>query len=405
MPNSAARKLKKKDDTPSVWTKRIRAAAVGVLVGVGCLGLAAFVVVHWAERQIFTTDNWVALVSPLPRQPVVSDALGSTISDKVFEAAPVEQEISDALPPRAAFLAKPLASQLKTITTNSARKLVAGDAFQSIWSGANRLAMNRLVSTARNKESPVQAKINQKFDIDISDASGGLRKALGAASNALPALQPAANKAIDISTDLKARPHRLHQVVRSTDTLSVILPLLVVACFLSALAFSNHRRHTALAFAITTIVFMLAELIAIKWLRQETISQVNNLANIPAVTYIYDSLVGWLRHMIYWVLAAMVIAIGGILLGGPADWAVSARKFMRLHNIGNSRAMLKWRQARLWVRQWRGYLWLGASVLVLVSLVTIVPVVNGRSILNALLLVISLCAAVQITASPRKTIK
>ncbi|MET0980216.1 MAG: hypothetical protein ABWX90_03110 [Candidatus Saccharimonadales bacterium] len=400
MPNSATKKTSEKNhSTRGGWKSRLRMVAVDVLVGAACLGLGIFVVVHWVERQIFTTDNWVALVSPLPKQPIVSDALGSYISDQVFSSVSVEQKIADALPPQAAFLAAPLSAQLKTITTNSARKLVASDAFQTIWSGANRLAMNRLVSTARGQEPLIQSTINQKFNINISDSLGGLRQALGRASEAIPALQPAADKAVDISTDLKARPHQLRQAVRTADALAVLLPLLIAACLLAALALSSHRRHTALLFAITTIILMLVELISIKWLRQGAIDQVRDPAYISAVGYIYDSLVAWLRQMIYWIIAGATIFVGGLLLGGPASWAVSARKLVRLDRVNASRFMVKWREARSWTGRWKGYLWLGIVVLILIGLVAFTSI-NNQSVINAALLAISLCALIQIIASP-----
>jgi hypothetical protein len=86
----------------------LRAGIVMLFAVVSCLALSAYVVVHWTERQILTTDNWVALVSPLPKEPVVSTALGSFIGSKVFDSAAVEGKVTDALPPKAEFLAGPI---------------------------------------------------------------------------------------------------------------------------------------------------------------------------------------------------------------------------------------------------------------------------------------------------------
>src|SRR5437660_702671 len=98
------------------WRHRLRSAVTALLVISGCLSFSALVAVHWAERQIFTTDNWVAMVTPWPKQPAVYNALGSFISDQVFTNAPIQAEIADALPPKAAFLAGPLTGQLKSLT-------------------------------------------------------------------------------------------------------------------------------------------------------------------------------------------------------------------------------------------------------------------------------------------------
>ena len=84
-----------------------------LFIAVTCLALGAYSIVRWSEHQVLTTDNWVAFVSPLPKQPVVYTALGSYVSAQVFQAASVQQEIANALPPRAAFLASPLTDQLR----------------------------------------------------------------------------------------------------------------------------------------------------------------------------------------------------------------------------------------------------------------------------------------------------
>jgi hypothetical protein len=378
------------------WWRRL---AIGILIGVAGLALAAYVPVHWAERQVLNTDNWVALVSPWPKNPKVATALGNYISNQVFVTPAVQQKISDALPPRAGFLAGPLAGQLKTLTDNTARKLVASDAFQTIWTGANRAAMNRLLGSARGQTPPLQAKINQKFDIDISGSSGKLSQSLGKAAEAIPALQPASQKVIDVSTDLKTRPKRVQQFVKTTDTLARVLPMLAIAALLSALALSSRRRRTLMTGATTILVFMLLELIALKWLRQTTLEQVHNPANLPAVSYIYDSLVAWLRHMIYWILAAMIVLITWLWAAGPAGWAESTRAYLRLERFRQARLLISWHDFRFRVKRHEYYLWLAALILVLVIVAALADV-NGRVVINSGLLLISLWALLHIIATP-----
>lgn len=383
----------------STTARRLKTLCTILLVTVGCVAFGAYVVVHWAERQVFNTDNWVALVSPLPKQPVVSDALGNYVSQQVFSAVPVQQKITDALPPAAGFLAAPLSSQLQSITTHTAQKLVASDAFQTIWTGANRVAMNRLLATARGQPTPLQARVNEKFNVDVGDISGKLRDALGSAGTAIPALQPAAHKAVAVTADLHARPRRVQQAVKTTDFLAAVLPLLVAASLLWALALSRHRRHTALIITVCIAVFMLLELIAVRWLKQEVLSQVHNSGNLGAVAYIYDTVVAWLRHMIYAVLGGLVILMGLLALSGPANRARQLRSYLHLERVKRSRVMAGWHTTRQWVQHWEYYLWLVVVIVVLVSLATFVTV-NSRAVTNAALLTASLFALLHITATP-----
>jgi hypothetical protein len=322
------------------------------------------------------------------------------VSEQVFSTQAVEAKIADALPPKASFLAGPLTSQVKTITTKASQRLVAGDAFQTIWTGANRVAMNRLLTTARNEKAPAQTRINDKFDINLSGSSGQLRKALGSVSSAIPALQPAANKAIDVTTDLKAKPRRIHQVIRTIDTLYKILPLLVLASLLTALAIARRRRYTAMAIVVSIGILMLLELIAIKWLRNQTLDQVKNSANLSAVGFIYDTLVDWLRNTIFIVLGIVVVVYLLLLAAGPSSWAKQLRSYANSDRLHTSSVKNAWQSARQWVRQWEYYLWLAAAVLVIAILALFLEI-SGHAVINALLLIVSLIALLHIIATPR----
>ena len=381
------------------WGRWLRTAGIWLLIAVGSLAFGGYVLVHWVERQVLTSDNWVALVSPLPKQPVVSTALGTYVSDQVFAAVPVQDAITNALPPRAAFLAQPLTNQLHSYTTAAAQKLVASDGFQALWTGANRAAIERLLATARGQTPPAQSKLSEKFDITINGTVAQLRQLLGTASEAIPALQPATQKTITIAADLHTRPHRVRQYVRALDILAVVLPLLVAASLLGALAFSRRRRRTLLAITVTVFILMLLELVSVKWLRQEVLGQVQNSANLDAVGYVYDTLVGLLRHMIFVVLILLAVLFGVLVLAGPARWAIALRSYVHMERLRDSRALVWWRSARSWIRRHELYIVLAIVVLVLLGMALFVPI-TSKVLINAVLLIVSLLAALHIMATP-----
>jgi hypothetical protein len=227
-----------------------------------------------------------------------------------------------------------------------------------------------------------------------------LRKALGSVSSAIPALQPAANKAIDVTTDLKARPRRIHQVIRTIDTTYKILPLVVLASLLSALAIARRRRYTGMAIVVSIAVLMLLELITIKWLRNQTLDQVRNPANLSAVSFIYDTLVDWLRNMIFIVLGIAAALYLLLLAAGPADWAKQLRSYIHSDRLHTSSVNTAWHNVRQWVRRWEYYLWLAVPVIVLAILALFLEI-TGHAIINALLLIVSLIALLHIIATPR----
>jgi hypothetical protein len=229
-----------------------------------------------------------------------------------------------------------------------------------------------------------------------------LKGALGSLGNTIPALQPAAHKAIGVSTDLRARPRRVHQYIRAVDTLAVVLPIAVAATFLAALALTRHRRRTTIVTAVTVLVLMLIELIALKWAHREVLDQVRNPGNLGAVGFIYDTLVGLLRHMIYVVIGFTAILTAVLITAGPAGWAVRAREIIRIDRLMRTRPIVLWQHARIWFRRVEYYAWVVALLAVLIGLAAI-DTVNNRAVINAALILVGLVSLLHIFATPPAT--
>jgi hypothetical protein len=370
-----------------------------LLISVGILATGLYTIVNWLEKQVLTTENWVTLVTPLPKEPVVSDALGTYISKRIFSSVDVEHAIGDVLPPRAVILAAPLTSQLETLTTNASKKIVASDGFQTLWSGANRVAMNRLIAQVNGDTPPLQQRINERFNIDISSVGGQLKERLGSAATAIPALQPASSKAIGLAVDLQAKRERLHAVVRNVYFAAAVLPVLSIAAVLCALALSARRRLTVMHFAAGVIGILLVELIAIKVLRQHVLGQVQDPANLPAVTYIFDAIVVWLRQMIFMALGVAALVLAACSAFGPAKWASSIQAALRLDRIAASRPAQRWLRARAAIRRRQTPVYLAVVALALVYMALVMDL-TAQSATNAALATISLIAMARIIATP-----
>jgi hypothetical protein len=262
--------------------------------------------------------------------------------------------------------------------------------------------MDRLLAGARNDKpsTPLQSKINEKFNLNLSGTAPKLRGALGGVAEAIPAIQPASQKAVGISTNLHIRSERLREVVRTFDRLAVLLPLFILATLLSALALARRRRQLGFTIVVIVVVLMLCELVSVKWLRQQTLSQVRHGEYLAAVGFVFDSVVSWLKQMMYIVLAGMAAIFGLLLLGGPSKWEGSVRSLLHLDQLRRSRFGDVWRSVRAWCGKRQYFLWLGAVLVVLAGM-TLFGAVTTQTVVNALLLAISLIALVHIIATPR----
>lgn len=378
-----------------LWTLR---SITALLLAISCLGVVAYTSVHWVERQILNTDNWVTFVTPLPKEPAVSKALGSYITDQLFSNVPVEQKVTEALPPKASFLAQPLTSELNKLTNQITVKAVSSDAFQTVWVAANRAAMNHLLTTARATEDGSQPTTqNQRFHLDLNNSKGIVRQKLGTIAPALFSDVQTNQKDVSVDTNLKAKPERLRQYVRAMDYLNAVLPTLIIAGLLGALALSRNRRRLMSIFAGSTIGLALLQLIGLKALRPEVLNQVQNNYR-PAVAAIYDPLVKSFNHGVFMTIALSLLILLICLLAGKAKWAISFRGLLRVDKISGSKFMAKWRAFRAWIKPRKYYFWLGLVALALVYL-AFIATVNARSVTNTTLASLGLIAAVQIIAS------
>ena len=108
---------------------------------------------------------------------------------------------------------------------------MSSDAFQSIWTAANRVALNRVLTTARGQAPSAGSRIDQKVNIDIGSIKSQLSSKLGSVSTALPAANPGSNTSLNVSADLKQSRQRVRQVVRTADYLNSVLPYVIAPPF------------------------------------------------------------------------------------------------------------------------------------------------------------------------------
>ncbi|GAA2300439.1 hypothetical protein OKJ48_06155 [Streptomyces kunmingensis] len=136
----------------------VRRVVAAVLIALVAVVSVTSVVGVWGARTTLNTDRWVAAVGPLPEDPDVNKAVSTYLADEIFDQLDVEQRLSEALPPRASFLAAPVTGAVHDYMRKSVSKLIATDEFQAVWRGANRFAHERIVSILDNSNKTVQVR-------------------------------------------------------------------------------------------------------------------------------------------------------------------------------------------------------------------------------------------------------
>ncbi len=367
----------------------LRSALVGVLVGIGCLSLVAYIAVHWTERQVLTPNNWVEMVAPLPQNPVVASALSNYAVNQLYSSVDVPKVIADALPPKAAFLATPLSNQLKALAISTGEKVVTSDQFNQVWVTANRTVVTGLVNVGRSTPSQPPAgttiKVGQvSLNFNISDLQKLVTERLGTSGNGV--FDNLSQKLSSIQVGLKSTATQLRNYFSYIDFANAILPYLTVAALFAAIAIAVRRRLVILGASVTIMVLTLLQLIGLHSLRPAILNNVQNASYRPAVSVIYDTIVHSFNVMVVAVLIiAAVVYVGLILMTGPGRVAKMVKSWALWDKLSNSVVGRYTRQGRLLIGEYHRQLWgLGAlfSLVVLafwvkVDSTTITQVVLG----------------------------
>ena len=95
-------------------TPRWRRIVGAVLLVVGCVLVPVSLSAVWVRNTLLDTDNYVSTVGPLADDPAVQQAIANRVTDALFANVDVEKKVADALPPRAGFLATPVANGIRT---------------------------------------------------------------------------------------------------------------------------------------------------------------------------------------------------------------------------------------------------------------------------------------------------
>lgn len=369
----------------------LRKIGVGALIVIGAIALAFAMMALWSRALLFNTDTWVDTISPLPKDSAVSQALGTYATDQIFASVNVEAQIASVLPPRAAFVAGPLATQLQQKTQQLTTDFVASDQFQSIWTSANRLAHERLVKF-------IDRGPNQEPSVNV-DLNGLIDQARAVADKTGIAVPPALAQQsgqIQLVKDNQWRDVRLY--LRQVHNSPAFLPAFAAALLLGGIALSRNRRRTLVVTGLTVSVTAAAGLIALKLGRNEILDQAANDLNRNALGVIWDQMTTALHGSYVWTIVVSLMVSIVAALCAPAKWSTRLVRKLGLSNLSKGAVARTITTIRNFVRQVIKWI-LGLGVVVTLAILIAANTLTVYAVATALMWLIAYACAVVIIAS------
>lgn len=327
---------------------RFRRVVVGVLVVLFAVLVPVTTVATWTHRTVLNTDAYVSTVAPIASDPAVTQAVSREVTDQAYAALDPQQIIAGALPPKAAFLAGPIANGAKGAIESAVNKVLLSPQFQELWTAANRFAHAQLVAVLRGDTTTLQTT-NGKVVLNLvpllnqalKGASGFVSGVVGKpvtlptiSGNELPSaacqkIATALNRPIpstcgQIPLFSAAKLNNARHAVKAFDRIVIVLLIVTPLLAIAALWLSRRRRRTLLQLTIGSMLALVVVRRALMW-EQSQLLNLGKPANRAARSAILQQVLGGLYDVTWWLLLAGLIVVAVALLTGPYRWAVSTR--------------------------------------------------------------------------------
>lgn len=291
--------------------KKLQTFSAWFLVVLGCTMLSTFAIVRWTEQQVLDTNNWVATMSELPKNEEVAHSIGVKVVDGIFDKADITNNLQEVLPDKVAFLAPTISSFLRTKANDLATQIIMSNKFDQIWSDANRAAHEKLVAVLR---APINNNTQTKvlpYKINLSKAQDWLQNAAAKSDNAnLLKAQDTAKDVVAFNASMRRGINQLRSFVHAADSLYAILPYMILAAFLAALALAAVRTKILLGIGIGITGLNALAIAGVNLLRPALLNSLQDRTYKPIFDVLWTQL-----SQPFLSYARYLVALGFFLIG------------------------------------------------------------------------------------------
>ena len=297
----------------------------GALIVISCVLVPVSVLAIWLRGQVLNTDRYVENITPLASNQNVIDTAATQLTNTLFDNVDVKQLAEDALPPRADFLAAPLAAGVKDAVERAAVAILSTDQFKKVWIEANRVAHDQIVKALTDQGRVIKTP-NGKIVLDLSALIGQVRTALderGITVFDKLRIQKLSLKFELMDSDQLAKAQTGAKLLKGLSWVAPILALLALA---GGLALSPNRRRSLLRWgigaAVAAGVIGASVTIGRSFYLDAVVSPDLTRETAAAV---FDTLVRFLRQGVRLMIAIGLVTALAAWVSGPSGAAVKVR--------------------------------------------------------------------------------
>jgi hypothetical protein len=298
-----------------------------VLVVLASLLIPISVISAWAITTVTNTDQYVATMAPLARDPVIVDHLANKATDKLFSTHAVQNKVTDLLPPKAKPLVQPVVAQVKTYVNGVALKVFQSPQFGRLFDALNRRTHQTVIDILSGKQTTLtKALKNGQVVLNLTPQLNQIIDKLNSRGVKLFRPIPTKNGGLGFVVVSKSQVSNFSGLFNTLVTLGWALPVVSVALGLLGVIVAVERRKTLLRLAVGIGLFTVVLLGALAFLRTTFLNQAtSHHLDVAVSAAVWDTLLRFLKDDLRWALLGCVLVALGAWLAGPARYAVWIR--------------------------------------------------------------------------------
>jgi Short C-terminal domain len=311
-------------DAPAAKISRRRLLGVDVLIGVTTVLLVVAIFATWANRLLFSPDNWSKTSTQLLQDPNVRATTAEYVVNQLYSNVDVTGLIKQNLPTQLQGLAGPAAGALRNAAVSGTELALAQPRFQALWAQANRAADQTFIDVVNGRKGTV-AFNNGVVTLDLASLVDNVASRLGLPSGIASKLPPnVANLTVFKSDQLRYVQNGGKAIKGLALWLTIIAPLLyILALFLA----KGHRRRTLMTIGFAGILAGVLVILGRSILQGQVANSLTSDASLQVtIRHVYNISTAILKDVAGAVIFIAVILVAAAWFAGPARPAVTMRR-------------------------------------------------------------------------------
>jgi hypothetical protein len=316
-----------------VMISRTRLALIDVLIWITTVLAIVGIFAVWANRVLFSPDNWANTSTQLLQDPTIRDGAANYLVDQLYANVDVAALIKSGLPPRLQPLAGPAAGALRNGAVQTASLALSRPRVQTLWAKANRAAAQTFVAVVNGGKGAVAVN-GGVVTLNLSSILDQVAARLGLPANLVSKLPPSvANLTVLKSNQLKF----VQDAGKALKGLALLLTILVPVLYLLAIALARgHRRRTLMTVGFAIVVAGVLVLLGRSIINTQAAASLAKDATLrPTVHDVLSISTSMLTEIAGAFVIVGLVAVVAASFAGPARPMIAARHaiapFLRDH--------------------------------------------------------------------------